>query len=181
MRTSQRPVEQYVCHWSQGNRAGSLWHVVPRNIGQKHKQPIDHIPHESHLVLIVDWDSEGLSKSLSPFLELLREIDFSSGYDWVVFATPCLTLAYILTMRSAAEFSTVVIFPVPIYTSKYRLTIQKVGPYYWVTKQNMLQVFKLIFCTSSINLLFLDIRSQYTFVSLLNYWTYIEIVRRGHL
>ena len=48
MRTSQRPVGQYVCHWSQSNRAGSLWHVVPRDIGQMYEQPTDHIPHESH-------------------------------------------------------------------------------------------------------------------------------------
>ena len=48
MRTSQRPVGQYVCHWSQSNRAGSLWHVVPRDIGQMYEQPTDHIPHGSH-------------------------------------------------------------------------------------------------------------------------------------
>ena len=69
MRTSQRPVGQYVCHWSQSNRAGTLWHVVPRDNGQMYEQPTDHIPHESHFEMSVfSWDDEWLSESPSQLL-----------------------------------------------------------------------------------------------------------------
>ena len=69
MRTSQRPVGQYVCHWSQSNRAGSLWHFVPRDNGQMYEQPTDHIPHESHFeVSVFSWDDEWLSESPSQLL-----------------------------------------------------------------------------------------------------------------
>ena len=32
--------------------------IVPRDNGQMYEQPTDHIPHESHSVLNVSWDSE---------------------------------------------------------------------------------------------------------------------------
>ena len=48
-----------------------------------YEQPTDHIPHESHSVLIVSWDSERPSKSLSQLTILVYRVWSLSAYSGI--------------------------------------------------------------------------------------------------
>ena len=45
-----------------------------------YEQPTDHIPHESHSVLVMRWDSERPSKSLSQLTILVYRVWSLSAY-----------------------------------------------------------------------------------------------------
>ena len=58
MRTSQRPWDNMSATEVKATEQNHYDIIVPRDNGQMYEQPTDHIPHESHSVLNVSWDSE---------------------------------------------------------------------------------------------------------------------------
>ena len=81
IRTSQRPWDNMSATEVKATEQNHYDIIVPRDNGQMYEQPTDHIPRESHSVLVLRWDSERLSKVCPTSRGLDKEL---LGFGWVV-------------------------------------------------------------------------------------------------
>ena len=80
MRTSQRPWDNMSATAVKATEQNHYDIIVPRDNGQICKQPTDLIPRESRSMLVMSWDSQRPSESLSQLTNLIYKVWSLSVY-----------------------------------------------------------------------------------------------------